>query len=324
MRSRALQRRSVRSARLGSLVAAVLAAGTAALPAPAVAWGEDGHWIVCELAYRQLSDEARAKVDRLVDLHPDADTFAEGCHWPDRPRKRPTEHYVNYDRSVIRVGPGTEAKNEPNVVTAIIEDADRLADRTFTDAERADALLFLGHWVGDVHQPLHVSFADDRGGNSVDKRGTCRAGNLHSVWDTCLVQRGVMQLSAGESRLDGVRARARRRTADRLQRAMPDLGDRDGPAFDPPWAMAAESFSVVTEPAVGYCFRDEPDSPCAYAPDNLTLDDGERERTLGIDGDYVDRMTPVTEQSLVYAGARLALLIEHAVGGEDRRRSHRP
>ena len=293
-----------------ALVAGTAALTLAALPAPAVAWGEDGHWLVCELAYRQLSDAARAEVDRLVDLHPDAETFAEGCHWPDTPRKRPTEHYVNYDRAVVRVGPLTEPTADPNVVTAIVEDADRLADRTLPDVERADALLFLGHWVGDVHQPLHVSFADDRGGDQTDKRGTCGARNLHAVWDTCIVQREVMGLTAGQTELPRTVARARVATADRLTRALPQLGDRDGPAYDPPWAMASESFAVVTHPSVGYCFREEPDGPCAYAPGNLALDEGEPERTLRIDEDYLRRMAPATEQSLVYAAGRLAALIE--------------
>ena len=296
------------------LSAAVTAGAFVLFPAPAAAWGEDGHWIVCELAYQQLGDEAQAEVDRLVALHPDADTFAEGCHWPDRPRRRPSEHYVNYDRSVVDVGPGTEPTNDPNVVTAIIEDAVRLADSDLPDRERADALFFLGHWVGDVHQPMHVSFADDRGGNQVDKRGTCRAGNLHAVWDTCIVQRGVMGLSAGESRLEGMRKRARRRTAERLTRFLTDADAALEGADRPPWVWAAESYQLVTHPAVGYCVRDAPDGPCAYAPGNLTLDEGEPERTFEIDEAYVERMGTEAEESLLYAGVRLAILIEDALG----------
>ena len=288
-----------------------------ALPAPAAAWGRDGHWIVCELAYRQLSDDARAEVDRLVDLHPDEETFAEGCHWPDTPRKRPTEHYVNYDRSTVEVGPLTEPANDPNVVTAIVEDADRLGDRTLPDRERADALLYLGHWVGDVHQPLHVSFADDRGGNGVDKRGTCAARNLHAVWDTCIVQREAMGLTAGETKLARTVDRAREATADRLARALPDgeRADRIGSA--PPWRMAAESYRIVTHPAVGYCVRAALDAPCAYAPGNLTLDEGEAERTIEMDEAYTARMKPVVEESLLFASVRLAALIEGAVAASE-------
>ncbi len=51
-------------------------------------------------------------------------------------------------------------------------------------------LKSLGHWVGDVHQPLHVSFDDDRGGNFVAITGPCRA-NLHAVWDNCIIEKKI-------------------------------------------------------------------------------------------------------------------------------------
>ena len=49
------------------------------------------------------------------------------------------------------------------------------------------ALKFLGHWVGDIHQPLHVSFKDDRGGNNITVSGQCLGKKLHLAWDNCLV-----------------------------------------------------------------------------------------------------------------------------------------
>ena len=62
-----------------------------------------------------------------------------------------------------------------------------LADRSRPDAERAQALKFLVHFVGDAHQPLHAGYARDRGGNTfqlqVDGRGT----NLHALWDSGLL-----------------------------------------------------------------------------------------------------------------------------------------
>ena len=71
-------------------------------------------------------------------------------------------------------------------MSAIAKDFAVLSSKTATDEQKAASLKFLGHWVGDVHQPLHVSFADDRGGNEINTVGDCR-GNLHSAWDTCLV-----------------------------------------------------------------------------------------------------------------------------------------
>ncbi len=78
----------------------------------------------------------------------------------------------------------------PCVVTAIAKDFAVLSSGTATDGDKATSLKFLGHWVGDVHQPLHVSFTDDRGGNEINVTGDCR-GNLHAAWDSCLVKEAV-------------------------------------------------------------------------------------------------------------------------------------
>ena len=80
-----------------------------------------------------------------------------------------------------------------------------LSSPTSDDAARLKALKFLGHWVGDVHQPLHVSFEDDRGGNLIEVEGLCGSGqhaNLHGAWDTCLLEQTLgRDVSAIASRL---------------------------------------------------------------------------------------------------------------------------
>jgi hypothetical protein len=52
------------------------------------------------------------------------------------------------------------------------------------------ALKGLGHWVGDLHQPMHVSFHDARGANKVDVDAPCSS-NLHAVWDTCIIEKAI-------------------------------------------------------------------------------------------------------------------------------------
>ena len=54
--------------------------------------------------------------------------------------------------------------------------------------EKRVALRFIAHLVGDIHQPLHAGFAEDRGGNTVDVRFNGRKENLHSLWDTALLE----------------------------------------------------------------------------------------------------------------------------------------
>ena len=72
----------------------------------------------------------------------------------------------------------------------ILNDSKILASKSEMIADRLLALKFLGHWVGDIHQPLHVPFEDDRGGNNITVSGEC-SGKLHSTWDTCLVEDAV-------------------------------------------------------------------------------------------------------------------------------------
>src|SRR5260370_36089555 len=77
-----------------------------------------------------------------------------------------------------------------HVVIAIKKDFEVLSSSNASQAKKLGSLKFLGHWVGDIHQPLHVSFEDDRGGNNVLVTGECGS-NLQSAWDTCLVLKAV-------------------------------------------------------------------------------------------------------------------------------------
>jgi hypothetical protein len=73
------------------------------------------------------------------------------------------------------------------VLTAIATYLDRLKHSP-NDKQKLAALKFLTHWVGEVHQPLHVSFEDGRGGNNIQVNGVCER-NVHSVWDSCIIER---------------------------------------------------------------------------------------------------------------------------------------
>jgi hypothetical protein len=84
---------------------------------------------------------------------------------------------------------------------------DRLSRTTTDDKAKLAALKFLGHWIGDLHQPLHVSFEDDRGGGRVLTSGPCGL-NLHAVWDGCIVamKLGSDWASCGSRSVEGHQA----------------------------------------------------------------------------------------------------------------------
>src|SRR4051812_35280368 len=281
-----------------------LAAGVLLLLAPApeaLAWGDTGHEIICEIAFRELAPATREKVKALIRTDQDFTRFSEACTWPDHPRKRGPEHFLNLPRDAAGLAPGdTCAGATACVVSAIVADAGVLASATASDAEKLRALKFLGHWVGDVHQPLHVSFADDRGGNLVDTEGSCGSGeraNLHAAWDTCLLERTL--------------GRDVRSIATKLLAEITEEQKEQWAASDPA-AWANESFQVATDPAVRYCAKE--DGRCAYDEGNEVLDQDEEHKVVAIDAAYVEANGPVVRDRLKRAGIRLAHLLDQSLG----------
>src|SRR5688572_20420654 len=182
---------------------------------PALGWNATGHQVVCQIAWRELKPEVRAKVAALVQKHPffkrhlkpadvapDAPDYAMrsfmlASTWPDllRQARDPKEkqhhraewHYVNLpiipegtDPSKIQLGP-TELKFDPakpplNITQALEWCVRRVNDPAASDEERAVVLAWILHLVGDLHQPLHAS-----GVYSADYPGGDRGGNLFMV-----------------------------------------------------------------------------------------------------------------------------------------------
>ena len=102
------------------------------------------------------------------------------------PRQRASEHFVNLPRDATGLDDIECPLAEKCVISAIKHDFAVLASPNATDQKLA-ALKFLGHWVGDIHQPLHAASQDDRGGNHIRTRGSsCES--LHTLWDSCVVE----------------------------------------------------------------------------------------------------------------------------------------
>jgi len=155
------------------------------LPASTFAFSYPAHAVICELAYKKLSKEAQAAVDLLVSEAPVADSFASLCGWPDRVRKQDEYkhtsvwHYVNVRRGADKVV-AADCPASGCVTQAISNMQARLRNAPESDWQ---ALAFLGHFVADVHQPMHVSYADDRGGNRTRLYFDGDRTNLHAFWD---------------------------------------------------------------------------------------------------------------------------------------------
>ena len=263
----------------------------------AQAWGDIGHRVVCEIAFQELNRTARRAVVALMRSDPDYRSFSAACNWPDEPRKRDIEHYVNVPRSLAAITLEDCPLADACLFSAIRSDYARLADSGTSAAVRLDALRFLGHWVGDMHQPMHVSYQDDRGANSIEVAGELCAGSLHFAWDDCLVRESL-----------GTNAR---RIARRLRDAVSPV-DRERWQRDAPAEWANESYQLAIAPAAEYCTRQQ--GACWYAADNLLLQRGEARRTVRVDDDYVASHADTVRERLTQAGIRLGALLNATLG----------
>ncbi len=155
-----------------------------ALPAPAWAWGSEGHEIAALIAERHLSAAARAQVAHLLGA---PIIMVHESNWADEIRDQRPEtgswHYVDIPLQASRYDSGRDCPARDCVVAQIENDLRILANRRLGDHVRAEALRFLVHFVADVHQPLHAEDNDDKGGNAVRVTLGRDRTNLHSIWD---------------------------------------------------------------------------------------------------------------------------------------------
>ncbi|CAA7402060.1 unnamed protein product [Spirodela intermedia] len=160
-------------------------------------WGKLGHFMVCKITEKYLSENAtRAVVDLLPPVA--GGELAAVCSWADEVRFRyrwsSPLHYANTpgvcDFTVKRDCHNAKRTQNMCVVGAINNYTAQL--RTYGKSSSGynltESLMFLAHFMGDIHQPLHVGFLDDEGGNTILVRWYRRKTNLHHVWDVSMIE----------------------------------------------------------------------------------------------------------------------------------------
>lgn len=165
-----------------------------ACPQPALAWGPLGHRIVARLAEAKLTPAALAGARKLLMLE-HAQYLSQVANRADDLRdtdpalfgRTKRLHFVNFHSRNCIYDPPRDCRNGECVVAAIEKYSAILANRANSPAERAEALVFLVHFVADVHQPLHAGYRHDAGGNDFQVRWESRGTNLHRVWDSLLL-----------------------------------------------------------------------------------------------------------------------------------------
>lgn len=170
------------------LYISVIAITYAGWEPPTDDWGKTGHRATGEIAQQYLSRKATKAIDKLLKGASLAfvSTYGDEIKSDERYRSYSPWHYVNFpfDGSY-----DTHPKSEKgDLVQGIYTCMEVLKDPKTTEADKAFHLKLLVHFVGDLHQPLHVGKADDLGGNRFQVRWFDEGTNLHRVWDTDMIE----------------------------------------------------------------------------------------------------------------------------------------
>jgi hypothetical protein len=245
------------------------------IPSNSFAWGGDGHKIVANIAEARLTPAAKAQVDALLDgAH-----LADSASWADEVRRdRPATsrwHYVDipYDATNYDAARDCQLTDHGDCVIAEIARAEKvLRDTSQSKSDRAEALKFLVHFVGDMHQPLHsierkdpATGQGDAGGNGVHVTFFGQPANLHGIWDSGIIAHG------------GV-------TLEQVQKWLSTQDEKSLAKGDPVvWALAAHAWAISNSYRI---------------PDDHQLGD-----------DYVQTNVPVVIEQLGCAGVRLAAIL---------------
>lgn len=159
--------------------------------AEASAWGVTGHRVVAEIAENHLTNRAKRKLKKLIGKQ----KLAYWANWPDNVRNSPewkntsTWHYVNIppQESKEQFIEQLKNNNKPNIYTAIQNVKGVIVDKNTPDADREIYLRFLVHFLGDMMQPMHTGKEEDLGGNLIKIQFFKKDTNLHSLWDSGLI-----------------------------------------------------------------------------------------------------------------------------------------
>jgi len=169
--------------------AIVLLAGTTR----SFAWGHQGHSLVAEVAFHYMDEATKKHVLEYLD----GMSIEDAANWMDAIKSDHANdymkpyHYIDFEKG------STEAPQGDNIVTVLNRTLQELDHKdTLSHDEIKKRILFLFHLIGDLHQPLHIGYPSDKGGNTVQLNFMGGYGtNLHATWDSGIIEYKATSLS---------------------------------------------------------------------------------------------------------------------------------
>lgn len=257
----------------------------ALLPLAAYPWGAAGHMIVAHVADDNLTAQARTQVQDLLG----SQTMADVASWADDERSRHREqsgwHYIDYEIKDDALLPGSNKNG--TVVDAITSFSKILTDKSADKQERKKALMYVIHFVGDMHQPLHCADNFDKGGNDVKVNIFGADENLHRTWDGTILNQVIRdEFPTTGTSIKMFASIIEKRYADESTTAVQGTIE----------SWARESHKIAREICYGY-----------RKDDTLTS------MVVTLGPDYYVAAKPVIQRQLAIAGYRLAKLLNEAL-----------
>ncbi|GKB93425.1 endonuclease 2 [Tanacetum coccineum] len=200
------------------------------LPVTVCGWGVDGHFATCKIAQGRLSQAAADAVNQLLPQYAKGD-LASLCSWADhvkfRYRWSSPLHYIDTPDNLCTYQFTRDCKDADgvrgrcvagavrNYTTQLLEYSNQTSQYNLTES-----LLFLSHFMGDIHQPLHVGFTSDRGGNAIDVHWFTRKAVLHHVWDDSIIESAEDRFygSNVENYIDAIQSNITNEWADKVEK----------------------------------------------------------------------------------------------------------
>jgi len=284
----------------------------------AQAWWGAGHMVVGMVAYQRLEPNAKAKVDELIEVlevqYPYTNNFVAAATWPDDLKAEGVHFYDSWHYTSNHYNPDKVNLPDPqevDVIWAINECQKILKNRRSRSMEKARALAFLIHFVGDIHQPLHAGsmFSNelpggDMGGNRyriVDEHGS-----LHKLWDDgcgyTSELNNIDPYGKPKEPLDKKEMKRLEDFSDALVKEYPESDMQSVHLYDPEmWAM--ESSKLAQK----------------YAYDGFNGEKDGRRQWLKPGGqpsdEYLHKGQEIVKQQLALAGYRLANMLNYIYKG---------
>ncbi len=149
------------------------------------AWSKEGHHIICAISRHYMSHQASDSIEQYLGNQ----SLEEASVWMDEARRQPGQsylnswHYINIEKDQTIV-----LDKKPNIINRLQLAIYNLKNKLGDYQTKQFNLKVLIHLIGDLHQPLHVGYGSDRGGNDFKVQFLGKETNLHKLWDEDIIR----------------------------------------------------------------------------------------------------------------------------------------